>query len=239
MTRFWREGHFRMGPYGDEHWVEGHWVERNDWDRVGHSGILSELRGLRADRGMTSAYVVPNARCPVCGESVFFYANEHGSRVYFDELGDPWPKHPCMDFPDACGREVEYDWPEPRMRPGRDAAQVSLLRRSVGLVHFVRSHYGGYGANYYYPWIVLQRFRVRKGILIAAMNLSDRERLGFFSVKGARPAVKRGAIVFPKRGLISCFDPVSMTVVKASYKRISSAGFVSGIIDIEGMDEYR
>ncbi|MCY1139795.1 hypothetical protein OWR29_17480 [Actinoplanes sp. Pm04-4] len=37
----------------------------------------------------------PNATCPVCGASVYFYANEYGSRVYFDELGPPWPKHPC------------------------------------------------------------------------------------------------------------------------------------------------
>ncbi|MBZ9864228.1 hypothetical protein LB515_02455 [Mesorhizobium sp. CA15] len=40
---------------------------------------------------------VPNARCPVCGMSVFFYRNSHGSRVFFDDLGPPWPKHPCTD----------------------------------------------------------------------------------------------------------------------------------------------
>jgi hypothetical protein len=33
----------------------------------------------------------------VCGAQVFFYSNEFGSRVYFDELGPPWPKHPCTD----------------------------------------------------------------------------------------------------------------------------------------------
>ncbi len=42
-------------------------------------------------------FVNPNARCPVCGASVFFYQSEHGSRVFFDELGPPWPKHPCTD----------------------------------------------------------------------------------------------------------------------------------------------
>jgi hypothetical protein len=29
----------------------------------------------------------------------FFYENEHGSRVFFDNLGPPWPKHPCTDIP--------------------------------------------------------------------------------------------------------------------------------------------
>lgn len=42
-------------------------------------------------------YVNPNASCPVCGQTVYFYANNFGSRVYFDELGPPWTKHPCTD----------------------------------------------------------------------------------------------------------------------------------------------
>ncbi|HWS35096.1 MAG TPA: hypothetical protein VN408_20445 [Actinoplanes sp.] len=28
---------------------------------------------------------------------MFFYANRNGSRVFFDDLGPPWPKHPCTD----------------------------------------------------------------------------------------------------------------------------------------------
>jgi hypothetical protein len=28
---------------------------------------------------------------------VFYYCNEHGSSVFFDSLGPPWPKHPCTD----------------------------------------------------------------------------------------------------------------------------------------------
>lgn len=40
---------------------------------------------------------IPNALCPVCSKPVFFYQNNYGSRVFFDELGSPWPKHPCTD----------------------------------------------------------------------------------------------------------------------------------------------
>src|SRR5688572_753872 len=40
---------------------------------------------------------IPNAKCPRCGVSVFFYTNRYGSRVFFDSLGPPWPKHPCTD----------------------------------------------------------------------------------------------------------------------------------------------
>ena len=43
------------------------------------------------------SYVVPNAACPVCGKAVFFYHSPYGGRVFFDELGPPWPKHRCTD----------------------------------------------------------------------------------------------------------------------------------------------
>jgi hypothetical protein len=44
-------------------------------------------------------FTIPNATCPVCGASVFFYQSPTGGRVFFDELGPPWPKHPCTDNP--------------------------------------------------------------------------------------------------------------------------------------------
>ncbi len=49
-------------------------------------------------RGWThDSYLVPNASCPVCGEAVFFYQSPHGGRVFFDDVGWPWPKHGCTD----------------------------------------------------------------------------------------------------------------------------------------------
>ncbi|MFA0612001.1 hypothetical protein [Vibrio sp. 10N.222.49.B4] len=47
------------------------------------------------------AYTIPNAQCPVCGALVFYYEHTNGSKVYFEELGPPWPKHPCTDNPQA------------------------------------------------------------------------------------------------------------------------------------------
>lgn len=44
-----------------------------------------------------ASHTNPNARCPVCGERVFFYRSPDGGAVYFDSLGPPWPKHPCTD----------------------------------------------------------------------------------------------------------------------------------------------
>jgi len=34
-------------------------------------------------------------KCPGCGGSVFFFHCDCGSRVFFDELGQPWPIHDC------------------------------------------------------------------------------------------------------------------------------------------------
>ena len=46
--------------------------------------------------GTRHSYTIPIA-CPICGDAVFLYQSEHGGRVFFDELGPPWPKHPCTD----------------------------------------------------------------------------------------------------------------------------------------------
>lgn len=47
-------------------------------------------------------YTQGNARCPVCSASVYFFTLENNGRVYFDEVGPPWPKHPCTDRHDGA-----------------------------------------------------------------------------------------------------------------------------------------
>lgn len=236
MTRFWRDGHIRIGPYGDEHWVEGHWVERDAWNRAGNSRSWDFLSGYSADKGMTSAYLVPNATCPVCGDRVFFYGNEHGSRVYFDELGPPWPKHPCMDEPETRRRRVKSDAPMPAIRTASEASVIDLHRRAVGMALFAGRYFGLYGGDYYFPWVILRRFKVREGVLIAAMNLKDRQKRSFFLLKSAKASLKRGAIVFPRKGKISFLDPASLQVAELPYKRVGSKDFMHKLLDPEGLE---
>ena len=45
-----------------------------------------------------SSYTNPNWHCPSCGRPVYFYQSPYGGRVYFDDLGPPWPKHSCTDI---------------------------------------------------------------------------------------------------------------------------------------------
>lgn len=67
---------------------------RGNWCRGYQENKSSTARG--PFRGIAS-YVNPNATCPVCGKSVFYYRSPNGGRVFFDDLGWPWPKHPCTD----------------------------------------------------------------------------------------------------------------------------------------------
>lgn len=42
-------------------------------------------------------YTKPNERCAFCDVPVFFRRLANGGRVYFDDPGSPWRKHPCTD----------------------------------------------------------------------------------------------------------------------------------------------
>lgn len=41
------------------------------------------------------AFTIPNYTCKTCGGTVFYYEHPNGAKVLFDQLGPPWPKHPC------------------------------------------------------------------------------------------------------------------------------------------------
>lgn len=72
------------------------------WGGVGHLGKRTSTSdpnvwGRFLQFTGISSFTIPNAKCPVCGDAVFFYQSSNGGRVFFDELGPPWPKHGCTD----------------------------------------------------------------------------------------------------------------------------------------------
>lgn len=71
----------------------------------GYRSGAHRLSGPGAFRTVES-YVNPNAICPECRKTVFFYQSPYGGRVFFDDLGWPWPKHSCTDNPAAQTGEV-------------------------------------------------------------------------------------------------------------------------------------
>ncbi len=62
------------------------------WGGVNHDPWRPNIS---PDWSRKSSHTIPNARCPVCQSRVFFYRSPDGGAVFFDELGPPWPKHPC------------------------------------------------------------------------------------------------------------------------------------------------
>ena len=94
MTTFDRSGHYRTNRNGNTFWVSGHAVSRDDWPSWVPQPI--EYAYTSDDAGSPSRNItIPNARCPVCGDPVFFFMAANGGRVFFDDLGPPWPKHGC------------------------------------------------------------------------------------------------------------------------------------------------
>lgn len=70
LTQFWRDGHWRTGPSGQAHWVDGHFVHRDDWD---HSSPNLTARTLwLSGLAWSRTYLdeeTPNAKCPGCGQA--------------------------------------------------------------------------------------------------------------------------------------------------------------------------
>ena len=45
-------------------------------------------------------------KCNFCGEKVFYFSCSCGSKVFFDDLGSPWPKHNCLDAERKWARQL-------------------------------------------------------------------------------------------------------------------------------------
>lgn len=232
MTRFWREGFWRTSVYGVEHYVEGHWVERDDWERTGGShGLLTSYyeHRLREARGWSSAtarLVVPNASCPVCGADVFFYRNEHGSRVYFDELGPPWPKHPCTDNEVHRRRAGRVKRVEPASPQPRAEEDVDLLRSwDEGGEFDPEFDFGQrYGRGRWTAWRVARRLRGSGGaclILSAVEPQGPRRR--FVRRQHFPRVIAEGDLVFLHREWLAYLDRETLEPRELEVQRLASA----------------
>lgn len=114
------------------------------WGGVNYGHAAKPVReslSRSAARDVWRSFVNPNARCPECQRPVFYYQSENGGRVFFDQLGWPWPKHPCTDrptwrWPAGTGfRLKEDDIKEPSNPPGwqRDGwVPVAKFERTAG-----------------------------------------------------------------------------------------------------------
>jgi len=85
----------------------------------------------------------------VCGEEVWYYQNEFGSRVFFDEIGWPWPKHPCTD--NVARARVDTSWKSPHTRSLEGILEIARAAQEIGFDPAVKFRFR-FGES---PWDLL------------------------------------------------------------------------------------
>ncbi len=48
-------------------------------------------------------------RCKYCGDSVYYFACDHGLKLLLDDLGAPWPEHQCTGYLKAVSADEMLD----------------------------------------------------------------------------------------------------------------------------------
>lgn len=162
------------------------------------------LRDGQASRGYSSCFVNPNATCPVCKGAVFYYQNDRGSRVFFDHLGPPWPKHGCTDNPRLSVSAISAR-PQPRMRGLR--LELAEAATFLGIYDGGRYHQSGYPID----WQVIEILSVvRSGWELSLtgrlIEMAD-EPIVYFSITCSDDIIAVGDVVSGAYSIISAFHP--------------------------------
>jgi hypothetical protein len=191
---------------------------------------------LDATEKAASTYISPNAKCPVCEEPVYFYQNEFGSRVYFDELGPPWPKHPCTDNAAYyLGSHTSAPIVEPAIREGHEIETIQSL---LGQTHidldgaFVAKYKSKPWAPYLVEWC--ERQGAETLLILRRLTEGPLPRL-FLRASGFTRRAPIGSLVHFSRGRLSYFAPRRAKVIEIVVARVRGAkGFVDTLLEISG-----
>lgn len=180
------------------------------WGGIGHSGKSRSpyppylFPDVPIITGKYISFVKPNSRCPVCGEIVFFYQAPSGGRVFFDNLGPPWPKHPCTDN-------------------NRDHAPLKLSALNLDSIEF------DWQIEEWQPFIVDTVKDFDRGIIRIIGSLDDKE-FSFYSGKNEQSKnISPGCIAHMKKLYDFNF---SLSIVTTNLKSIEIRGciFVSDVV---------
>ena len=88
----WVEGHYRNGS-----WVEGHWRSSTHVDDGYYHQPYEQSKPNPIHSSINYGSITFLTECWWCGDSVYFHRDDNGGCVLFDELGKPWPIHPCWE----------------------------------------------------------------------------------------------------------------------------------------------
>lgn len=243
MSTFERQGHWRTSKFDNLHYVSGSIVTRGDRNKISgseRSRIRSALTRARASRSATARFLTPNARCPVCGQQVFFYQNQFGSRVFFDEVGPPWPKHPCTDNPTS--RSAHKDASSATSPTLRATHRVAIIREWDARVgnnpdaDFSSRH----GSQRWPAYTVESRVKAMHGEWLLASRVDGTNGPRLFLHRDRWPAqLYPGELVFVRGALLAYLDrklkAVELEVRRASGVRAFINELTSGEKGVEQM----
>ncbi len=138
MSTFRRKGHWRTNKNGSTFWVGEHDVNSEAWEYNSlYSQDIFQKEGKRNNISFYSSFVNPNAKCPICKKSVFYYESPHGGKVYFDSLGPPWLKHQCLEYDLKQNNDQKCnfsDWTKENWEPF-EIEQITKFKNSEIIVN--------------------------------------------------------------------------------------------------------
>lgn len=80
-------------------------------------------------------------RCQFCNQRVFYYENDNGSKVFFDDVGHPWPKHNCPE------RQAKLRTRKPSSQAGWLKVEHGRQIKSISSSHNRRRNRPAYGES--------------------------------------------------------------------------------------------
>lgn len=237
VTSFRRKEHYRRSKNGLEYYVSATTVNRYDWSRESFrlpplpaqpkspSDLFFErYPEFRKTKSVAACFVNRNATCPVCGIKVFYYQNEYGSRVFFDDLGPPWPKHPCTDtrLVSVPNESVQLGLTF-GIRSRAEVAEVMKWQNDCGL-DLESAFNTKYGTK---PWSLVTIVRRTKGekkvFIIARLLKQGRAAKIYFSCKSLPKFCAKGLLIAIGKQKVSYIDSVTLAPVEIAIKRYRGA----------------
>ena len=120
--------------------------------------------------------------------------------MFFDELGPPWPKHPCTDN----GKNGSNYLPNLRSPDERRELLLALGKRNADLKKAFRA---SYRAGPAIPLELLRKIKVAGGLALICRRLDEFDESLYLAFTAEAPRVLGiGSLLFAKRGSLNFLD---------------------------------
>lgn len=222
MGTYRRKGHYRRSKSGNVHWVSPHAVTRSGSGYARRRTTYYKPRStytspplrpprqskrVRIPQPYSARWARPNATCPVCGALVYFWSNGIGSRVYFDEMGPPWPRHPCTDIRQLRASPA---WSAPVWKK-QSPTSVSSDGRLAGAPLTGRAFRLRYGVGAAEAFLVTA-VRWEPGWTLIEVKRTTWFRRTLTRYAQGQFAIQVGQLVFVENGRLTYLEPVHLDV---------------------------